>query len=407
MARPSPLARLVRTRRAPGRAGMMHAPSTLFLTHSAPVIGPCQVRLIPPGQLGEEDRARWAQLSRAADEGNIFAQHWFMDAALTHAPREEDVHLAVVQDRHGRWIGALPLFREKSFGRWPVRIWTSWLSTNQFLGTPLLLPDHGEFFWRQLFAHLDSHSEGEILLFLRQLAFDDSASAALFAHCAATGRPVRMTQRHERPARRPDAPEGAPGDRKTASRLRGLRRKLERDHGKICIDIIADGQNIEQWVDQFLPLEKSGWKGRRGSALGCDQATEALFRNVMQHGQGNGSLRLASLRAGGKDIAMTSWFETRTHGYGFKMAFDEAYRRYAPGQQLMQEIAAHIARRAHLYFDTCAPEGTTSYHKLWPHRRMIFDAAIALGSTPRRLAFETLMNARTFYANITAPWRRI
>lgn len=384
---------------------MMHAAPGLFFASEPVPLGACRVRLIRPAEASADDHAKWAALSRVAGEANIFAQHWFMHAALTHADAQDDVRIAIVEEKAGGWVGVLPLFREATFGRWPVRTWTNWLATNQFLGTPLVLPDRAEHFWRLLLSHLDTHSEGEMLLFIRQLAFDDPASAALFAHCAAADRPIRMTHRHERPARRPEAPiDGCP-DSKTASRLRGLRRKLERDHGAVSIEILSDSDDPMSWIEAFLPLEQSGWKGRRGSALGCDQATESLFRDVIALGQANGSLRLASLRAGGKNIAMTSWFETATHGYGFKMAFDESYRSYAPGQQLMQEISAHIAAARHLYFDTCAPEGTTSYHRLWPNRRMIFDGAVALGSTPRRLAFETLMNARNFYATITAPWR--
>ncbi|MDZ3832292.1 MAG: GNAT family N-acetyltransferase [Sphingopyxis sp.] len=364
----------------------------------AVALGPCDVRLVRPQSLSDRDRAHWAQLSAAAGGGNIFAHDWFMDAALRHADREEEVRLAIVSEAQEGWIGVIPLVAERRFGRWPVGAWASWLATNQFLGTPLVIPDHAEAFWRALLTHLDAHSRGQMLFFVRQLAFDDPVSAALFAHCAAERRAIRMVERFERPARRPGEPIIAQGDGKAQSRLRSLRRRLERDHGTVAIDTLTAGEPGQKWIDHFLAMERDGWKGRVGSALGCHAATETLFREVAERGHANGTLRLATLRAGDRPLAMTSWFETGAHGYGFKMTFDEAFRTYAPGQQLMQHVADQVAARPEIYFDTCTPQRATSCRSMWQSKRTIFNGAVAIGSAPRRAGFEALMNARAAYA---------
>ena len=103
---------------------------------------------------------------------------------------------------------------------------------------------------------------------------------------------------------------------------------------------------------------------------------------------------------------MSSWFEDEHRGFGFKMAFDENFRGYAPGQQLMRMVAEQIASKPGILFDTCTtPQSHCSYH-LWPHQRMIADTAIAIGTGRRRLYFDALMRARSAYATVANGIRR-
>src|SRR3546814_13209473 len=89
-------------------------------------------------------------------------------------------------------------------------------------------------------------------------------------------------------------------------------------------------------------MEQAGWKGQGGSARACDPATEHLFRDVVREGWARGRLGRATLTAAGRPLAMSSWFVTGDRGFGFKMSFDEAWRAYAPGQQLMRHVADHV-----------------------------------------------------------------
>jgi len=52
----------------------------------------------------------------------------------------------------------------------------------------------------------------------------------------------------------------------------------------------ARGAGVTEWANEFLALERTGWKGESGSALACDPATANLFRTALA-----GSARLGKL----------------------------------------------------------------------------------------------------------------
>ena len=356
------------------------------------------VRLLRHAELTAADHARWADLSTAAGSGNIFAEHWFMDAALRHSGSARDARLAIVSRGDGVWQGVLPLKPEPRFGRWPAANWQSWAATNQFLGSPLVRPGAAHGFWRALLRHLDDQTDGRMLLHCRQFAWDDPTCAALVDICGEGERGFRLLDRFDRPARLPGGdvvPDG-----KAQARLRSLRRRLEREHGPVAIDMQASAGDCGDWIDQFLALEKSGWKGQAGSALACDPETEGLFREVIAQGQMRGRARLAALMAGGRPIAMSSWFVGGDHGFGFKMAFDEGFRTYAPGLLLMRHIADRIGEHPAMVFDTCTPTAGGCTRPLWGGHRTIFECAVAVGPPLRRLCFDALMHARAAYSAI-------
>ena len=97
---------------------------------------------------------------------------------------------------------------------------------------------------------------------------------------------------------------------------------------------------------------------------------------------------------------MTSWFVTGQQGFGFKMAYDEAFAEFAPGQLLMQRIAALVESQPELDFDTCSAPDSQNTKYLWPDRRELFDCVVAVGSPARRLQLRMVLALR-------AVWRRI
>lgn len=369
----------------------------------------CAVQLRKYASLGAGDHRRWAELSDRAGAANVFAQHWFMDAALRHSAPAGDAVLAVVLDHEGAWLGAVPLVPEPSFGRWPVRNWQTWLATNQFLGTPLVSPRDAHRFWRSLLRYLDAHTEQGVLLHCRRFAQDDPVCAALADCCDAEGRAFRVLERFERPARFPGSAirPASKSEKKALARLRSLRGRLERDHGPVTVTIEEPDACCEHWIDTFLALERKGWKGRTGSALACSPDTEALFREVIRGGQERRVVRLATLAANGRPLAMSSWFEAGDRGLGFKMAFDEAFRSYAPGQLLMRSVADWVGRNPAMHFDTCTPALRGQRNSPWNDDQTIYDCAVAIGPRRYRLLFDGLMRARTAWATVMPAIRRM
>ena len=344
-------------------------------------------------ELTDADLTHWAELTGRAGTANIFAHDWFMSSALRHADGADKIRLAIVKDQSGVWLGVVPLSPAARIGRWPIPVVETWKSTNQFLGSPMIEQGAEEIFWQTLLTHLDRSPGRSLALHCQQFPAEDRVSLALVNVCIAQNRRFLFTDRFERAARRPGmrAISNNSSGRKLLGRLAGLEKRLASDHGAVSIALHPGDQPAGPWINRFLELEKSGWKGRSESALACAASTEMLFRDTIEHGHAIGQARLATLFAGGTAIAMISWFEAGHHGFGFKMAFDETYRTYAPGRILMRFVAAEIDRNPSIFFDSCTPRGTHSGPVL-PGRREIVDCVVAIGSPTRRAIFSGLMS---------------
>lgn len=369
------------------------------------LFGDLAVRLVRPADLGGDDRAHWAGLTERAGDINIFAHHWFMGAALRHAGPGQLIWLAIVERAGGEWIGVVPLLQRDRCGRWPTPNWQSWLATNQFLGAPLVEPECAVQFWDLLLRFLDGRAGREMFLQCRELAWDGPVCSALVAHCGQNGRKLHIVRQWDRPAQFTGSPVGAAkgsASGKALGRIKSLERRLEREVGPASVDFFDSSSCANQWIDDFLLLERSGWKGRGGSALACDTATEGLFRDVMREARERGHLRCATLRVEGRILAMSSWLVAGNRSYGFKMAYDEQYRVYAPGQLLMRRVADHFEALPEQMFDSCAPAGKGANRAIWADTRTIVDCSVGIGTPLRRLAFAGVMATKAVYRSVTA-----
>jgi CelD/BcsL family acetyltransferase involved in cellulose biosynthesis len=123
--------------------------------------------------------------------------------------------------------------------------------------------------------------------------------------------------------------------RHTRRELARLRRKLEAEHGVVRVRPFAEPVELEQELRAGFELEARGWKGRRGTAIVSRPDTSAFYRAVALDLARRGELRLSTLEADGRLIA----FDLCVLAYGsawiLKGAFDESFRRYAPGLVLL------------------------------------------------------------------------
>jgi len=356
--------------------------------------GTPRVDLLLPGALSPDDRRRWAKLAAHPAPGNIFAADWFMEPALRHCGRERSLRLAVVREDGGDWLGVLPVTLEAGIGRWPVPSWQGWHAANQFIGTPLVRAGAERAFWQALLGHFDHRPGAALGFYCETLPLADPAALALVSLCAEQQRALHICHSFTRPARASGSAAGDPRQmRKLDKRLDTLEHKLAQAHGAVRLALHDRPEDCEPWLAAFLALECAGWKGRAASALACSTATTALFCEVIRAGYRNGTVRLASLSAGGDIVAMTSWLVAGGQGYGFKMAFDETFRSFAPGRLLMRRVAALAGAAGLQMFDTCAVPDAP-HDPLWPDRRAFGSLAVAIGGDTRRAVFGQLMRAR-------------
>lgn len=355
---------------------------------------PLTLRLLNPTRIDAAAMRRWDELGQRKSGGNVFAEPWLTRISLEHCDPRGQAVLAVVEDRGGAWLGAVPLVRAARHGRLPWPNWTVWRHPNQFNGTPLVRAGHETRFWRALLAGLDRHRGLALGLCLTELPSDDPVNQALVAVCREEGRELHQYRRYARASLRGDAQLAERAEQwfkpKSRRRLCSLERQLAAELGPVTFHTTRDPARIVAVLDTFLALEASGWKGAAGSALDRAADTRAFFHAAARAAAARGRFEVSWLDAGGQCLAMTTQFVGPGWSSGFKRAHDERYARYAPGLVHLMHLTRHLCARGQGHFDSSAAPGEESVNRLWPDRRELFDCRVAIGGRGQRLGFKAL-----------------
>lgn len=339
--------------------------------------------------------ARWDALALAAGEPNPFFESWYLLPALRRFDPAGKVEL-VRFERGGELVGLVPVERAWRYGKWPVPHLRVWLHPNCFTGAPLVAKGHERAFWAAFLAWADENSGPALFVHVAQMPLDGGIAATLFGEAERHGRRAALVHREERALLKSGLDPAA----YLEQAVRGKKRKeLRRQHarlseaGKLKVERHADDTCLATWIDHFLALEASGWKGREGSALGSAPTTAGLFREALRGAAERGRLERLSLILDGRPIAMLANFITPPGACSFKTAFDEKFARYSPGVLLQLENLAMLEHPEVEWTDSCAAADHPMIDGIWQGRRAIGRVSIAIGGTARRAAFDRFADA--------------
>ena len=174
-----------------------------------------------------------------------------------------------------------------------------------------------------------------------------------------------------------------------------LRRQFTRlsELGQVRFERRTDADGLEKWIEDFLALEHSGWKGSAGSALASHQATTQLFREALAGATAHNRLERLTLTLDGDPLAMLVSFLSPPGAFSYKTAFDERFARFSPGVLLQRENLAMLDHTAVRWTDSCAAADHPMIDHIWRERRAIGRISIAIGGPIRRFAFRLIAKA--------------
>lgn len=334
----------------------------------------------------------WSELARQASEPNIFYEQWFLRPALAQFEHHPDLRLFLLwagEPGRSQLLGLLPLGPDNRFGRWPVPHVQNWVHHNCFLGTPLVREGFEQVFWQQLLTALD-RGDWPGFLHINGMTIYGPLDQALRAVCGDQKRRCDLVNSQARALLQSDLSSAA---YHTAT-LRGKKRKEWRrlakrlnEKGEVTYGHHLGGQDLDQWIDEFLELEKAGWKGKNGSALDSSPETSAFFRQCVAGAAAAGQLERRDIRLDGKPLAMLVNFLSPPGAFGFKTAFDEDYSRFSPGVLLQIENLKFLDLRALEWIDSCAAQDHPMIDHLWSDRRHIGRFSVELKGLSRRAIF--------------------
>lgn len=372
---------------------VMAAPTTALAADQG-----LRLSVLDPASLDAAFVSSWRRLADTASEPNVFHAPEFLVPAIAHCDGLRRARIIALQD-DGQLCGLMPIAHEAYYGRWPVPHSQNWRHPNCFLGTPLIRPGHERAFWQTLLADLDRNPRAGLFLHLHGIATDGPVFAALQQLCAEQRRPCDIVLAEERAMLATDLPGPAYYEqvvrKKKRKELGRLRNRLA-EMGDVQTVQGCDTAGLDAWLDEFLALEQSGWKGRNGSALADMAETRGLFLAASHQAHAAGKLHLIAMRLDGRPIAMLINFLSPPGGFSFKTAFAEDFARFSPGVLLQIDNLGILADQGLAWMDSCAAEGHPMIDSLWAERRHVGRVSVGLKGYVRPALFALFRQGERF-----------
>ena len=340
-----------------------------------------------------EARLAWDALADCASEPNPFHESWYLLAALRAFDPDGAVKLLRFE-ADGELAGLLPLHMPTRYYRWPIPHLAGWVHANCFLGTPLVARGLECEFWRALFDWADSHAARGLFLHLAQMPQAGPVYEALQSILREQRRPAALVHREDRAMLASDlSPESYFAASLSGRKRKELRRQSARlaELGAVEFVRTSNDAGLARWIEEFLALEHSGWKGSNGSALASHPTTARLFKEALFGAAAHGRLERLTLTLDDQPIAMLANFITVPGAFSYKTAFDERYARYSPGVLVQRENLALLTAEGIAWCDSCAAADHPMIDHIWRERRAIGRLSIAIGGDLRRTLFAGLV----------------
>jgi CelD/BcsL family acetyltransferase involved in cellulose biosynthesis len=351
------------------------------------------------------------ELCASALEPNVFFEPWMLLPAIGAFGKGLDLRLVLVfSSEQGRTsqaslCGLFPLVRQRSYKGLPASVLRIWLHRHCFLGTPLLRAQDAKETLATFFQWAADDPEGSALVEFPLIPGEGPFHQHLVDACRALSRPSFIVDAFTRALLR----RTGSGDEYVRTFLSGQhRRALERKQrhlggtNQLTFETFGPGQDLAAWLDEFLRVERDGWKGRTGTALACNEADRDFFRAVATEAAKRNRLLLLALRLQGRAIALRCSFLAGEGSFAFKTAFDEAYAPYSPGAILeMRNIHAVHDLPQTRWMDSCTSPDNFMMNRLWKDRQAIQTVTVATGRTPGDLVVALLPLLRWFKRKFT------
>ncbi|MEQ1725024.1 MAG: GNAT family N-acetyltransferase [Sphingopyxis sp.] len=360
---------------------------------------------IRPDEASAPLREAWAALAVAGAEAcaevNVFAHPDMLLPAMAALDGDGSARLAIVNDDGGSLIGVMPVTVAAKLGRFPLRTIANWTHANSFLSPICVAAGQEAAFWSALIPALANFAPNARTLMIDALPEGGPIHAGLLAAARALGLPGAVEQQVVRAMLAPDtARERGWAEAYWDAGVRPKKRKELRrqwnrlnDEGVVAMGELGADEDVAPWINEFLSLEASGWKGANGSAIASQAGTEAFFRAAILAAHARGGLCFTALRLDGRAIAMLLTLINGSAGFSFKTAFDEVYARYSPGVLLQRESLNILGARRLEWIDSCAAQDHPMIDSLWHERRSIVGVSCALPGTANRIAYGTAQAA--------------
>jgi CelD/BcsL family acetyltransferase involved in cellulose biosynthesis len=167
--------------------------------------------------------------------------------------------------------------------------------------------------------------------------------------------------------------------RKARARLQSSLRRLA-TNGDVAFK--CDSSDCRSALHRFVTMEMAGWKGVRGSAIGCSKQAMTFYSQVVEEFAKTGSLRIYTLWLNQTPVAMELGLVVDRTYFAPKATYDEQFASFSPGHLLTRHVISDLAEHGISRYDFLGPRAR---HKtLWagevlPHAHYLIFSPTFLG----------------------------
>jgi hypothetical protein len=349
----------------------------------------------------------WEDLCARNVEDNVYYSPKYAQALLQSVERRQNVRFAVVWDE-SRLVALLPFTNPK----FTVPVFRAaaqaWQSEYTYSCTPLLDKCLKAEAAEALLNVLGSISASEWII--PQVNTGGEACQAMVAALVQRGVPCGYLNHFRRAALETGTNFSEHMKIHVGSnRRKGLarnRRRLE-ELGKVEHESYSFGDGLERSVSAFLKIEANGWKGKRGTALACDEQTRKFATNAFAGDETKSICRADVLKVGGVPIAVSLIAIAGRTGFAVKACYDESYRSYSPGLLLETEVIRSFLSGNWANRLDAATLGGHVLDDLWPGRIEVADLMFSLSPRHSKLRLAALKISNRFSKNVRAGLKRL
>ena len=265
-----------------------------------------------------------------------FYRHEFLRVWMNHFNPRTRLEVLTTRDRTGKLAAAFPLMRTRGFiCGLPARLGTS--TGNAHSCRFDMVAEDGRAAGETFFAHLAADKSWDVL---RIADVPDGGNAwHLYRAAEQAGFPVGTWESQNSPyLPLPSTYEELQSGLSTGfkANLRRKRRRLEA-MGTVRVEHVTGGPDLQARLDEGFAIERSGWKGKKGTAISQDAKTYGFYSELAHTAAARGYLSLSFLMLNGKSIAFHYGLTYGGVCYVPKLGYDEAYQECSPGLLLIEE----------------------------------------------------------------------
>lgn len=334
----------------------------------------------------------WEDLAASALEPNVFYEPWMMAPALRNFGDAKTLLIALIfttdTARSGTPLlcGFFPLECGRGYKGLPVKFLRLWRHKHCFLATPLIRAGYERRTLEAFFNWLATDARSGALVEFNMIDGAGPFHQALVDYLYSSGKTNRFFDSHTRALFQPSVDAESYLCAALSAKHRNMNRRRERglsEIGRLEYDALGPDDDAGVWIEEFLQLEASGWKGRESSALASNESERGYFKVIATEAFRRGRLAMLALRLDGRPIAYKCDFLAGRGSFCFKIAFDENYAHYSPGMLLEIENVRRLHAQSRIeWVDSCADPFSLMFNRLWLGRRTIQNLIVSTGKAP-------------------------